>query len=106
MHKDELRGLKEKDLRRALEELEETWSETLLHGSDEALEEHTQRTRELQREYLRRHPGRERIPGPMVTVADDRPGGEDDDPRERAAGETGRVAGAAEDDRPPSGGVA
>jgi len=68
MRKDELSGLKEKDLRRALAELEETWPETPLYCSGEALDEHTRRTRELQEEYLRRHPGRERIPGPPVTV--------------------------------------
>lgn len=75
MHKDELRELREKDLLRALEELEETWSETLLRGSDEALDEHTQRTRELEEEYLRRHPDEDLIPDPSADRddGDDRP---------------------------------
>jgi hypothetical protein len=55
MHENDPKDLKEKDLRRELEVLEETWTETLLYGSDEALEEHTARTQELQEEYERRH---------------------------------------------------
>jgi hypothetical protein len=39
--------------------LYETRIDTLRHGSDDALENHTERMQELEREYLRRHPQRE-----------------------------------------------
>jgi hypothetical protein len=39
--------------------LYETRLDTLRHGSDDALDNHTSRTRELEEEYLRRHPERE-----------------------------------------------
>ncbi|NYH80003.1 hypothetical protein FHR84_003352 [Actinopolyspora biskrensis] len=51
--------LSEDALRRELRHLHETRNETFLHGSSDALEEHTRRTFELEREYLRRHPERE-----------------------------------------------
>ncbi|KGI79575.1 hypothetical protein IL38_22955 [Actinopolyspora erythraea] len=51
--------LSEVDLRRELRHLHETRNETFLHGSSDALEEHTRRTFELEQEYLRRHPERE-----------------------------------------------
>jgi hypothetical protein len=51
--------LAEDDLMRELEHLHATRNDTLRHGSDDALEAHTRRTAELEREYLRRHPERE-----------------------------------------------
>ncbi len=51
--------LAEADLMRELEHLHATRNETFRHGSDEALEVHTKRMAELEREYLRRHPDRE-----------------------------------------------
>lgn len=38
--------------------LHQTRNETFLHGSPDALREHTARTFELEQEYLRRHPER------------------------------------------------
>ncbi len=52
-------ALSEEDLLRELGHLHETRTETLRHGSDDALAAHTIRTRELEDEYLARHPGRE-----------------------------------------------
>ena len=51
--------LAERDLLRELEHLHGTRNETFLHGSPDALTEHTARTFELEQEYLRRHPERE-----------------------------------------------
>jgi hypothetical protein len=51
--------LDEPDLLRELTHLHETRNDTFLHGSTEALETHTARTRELEDEYLRRHPERD-----------------------------------------------
>jgi hypothetical protein len=42
-----------------LAHLYETRLDTLRHGSDDALANHTRRMRELEEEYLRRHPERE-----------------------------------------------
>jgi len=47
------------DLLRELEQLHRTRHETFLHGSESALAHHTQRTKTLEEEYLRRNPGRE-----------------------------------------------
>jgi len=52
------RVLTDEDLLREIGQLHQTRTETLLHGSDDALEHHTTRTRELEGEYLRRYPGR------------------------------------------------
>lgn len=57
------RDLTEEDLLRELRHLHATRTETLLHGSGEALANHTIRTRELEQEYLRRHPERDVDPG-------------------------------------------
>jgi Family of unknown function (DUF6158) len=46
-----------------LTHLHETRTTTLRHGADDALQAHTQRTSELEDEYLRRNPGREVDPG-------------------------------------------
>ncbi|PRX96170.1 DUF6158 family protein [Allonocardiopsis opalescens] len=51
--------LGEDELMRELRHLHATRTETLLHGSDDALAHHTRRTKELETEYLRRHPQRE-----------------------------------------------
>jgi hypothetical protein len=50
--------LDREDLFRELRHLHETRTETLLHGSDDALERHTSRMRELEAEYLKRFPRR------------------------------------------------
>ncbi|MQA83945.1 MAG: hypothetical protein GEV03_04745 [Streptosporangiales bacterium] len=52
------RELSERDLFRELEHLHVTRTDTLLHGSEDALENHTARTIELEEEYLRRYPER------------------------------------------------
>jgi hypothetical protein len=51
--------LTDEELLRELESLHGTRHETLLHGSDDALTRHTSRQQELEREYLRRNPGRD-----------------------------------------------
>jgi hypothetical protein len=51
--------LAEHDLRRELQHVHETRHTTFLHGSDDALDEHTRRTADLEAEYLRRFPQRE-----------------------------------------------
>jgi hypothetical protein len=51
--------LSEQDLRRELAHLHETRNETFLHAPTTALEHHSQRTKELELEFLRRHPERE-----------------------------------------------
>ena len=51
--------LADADLLRELSELHRTRTDTLRHGSDQALAEHSRRTRELEEEYLRRNPQRE-----------------------------------------------
>ena len=55
--------LSEQDLRRELQHVHETRHETFLHGSDDALEAHTERTADLEAEFLRRFPRREIDPG-------------------------------------------
>ncbi|WP_433254783.1 DUF6158 family protein [Streptosporangium sp. CA-135522] len=49
----------EDDLLRELRHLHATRTDTLLHGSGDALANHTARTEELEQEYLRRHPERD-----------------------------------------------
>lgn len=51
--------LAETDLVRELAHLHATRHDTFLHGSPDALAEHSSRTAELEQEYLRRHPDRE-----------------------------------------------
>lgn len=51
--------LTDQDLLRELGTLHRTRHETLRHGSDHALARHSQRTEELEREYLGRFPERE-----------------------------------------------
>jgi Family of unknown function (DUF6158) len=52
-------NLAETDLLRELEHLHTTRHGTFLHGSPDALREHSSRTALLEEEYLRRHPERE-----------------------------------------------
>jgi Family of unknown function (DUF6158) len=51
--------LAEHDLLRELQHLHTTRHDTFLHGSPDALREHSKRTAQLEEEYLRRHPERE-----------------------------------------------
>jgi hypothetical protein len=51
--------LSEEDLDRELAHLHETRHETFLHGPTAALQHHSERTAELELEYLRRHPERD-----------------------------------------------
>ncbi|MCX2731037.1 DUF6158 family protein [Saccharopolyspora sp. NFXS83] len=51
--------LTEQDLLREIEQLHVTRNETFLHGSHDALREHTARSFALEQEYLRRHPDRD-----------------------------------------------
>jgi hypothetical protein len=51
--------LAESDLIRELAHLHRTRHDTFLHGSPDALREHSSRLAELEGEYLRRHPERE-----------------------------------------------
>lgn len=50
--------LTDEDLVRELARLHETRHDTFLHGSDDALSAHTERTGALEEEYLNRHPQR------------------------------------------------
>ncbi|MDJ0385181.1 DUF6158 family protein [Streptomyces sp. G-G2] len=50
-------------LLKELEVVHRTRHETLLYGSDDALATHTARTKELEAEYVRRHPGRAQTSG-------------------------------------------
>ena len=52
-------ALSDADLLRELASLHDTRHDTLRHGSDDALTNHSRRTDELEREYLRRNPHRE-----------------------------------------------
>jgi hypothetical protein len=56
------------DLRRELEHLHETRHDTLLGGSESALENHTERMLALEQEFLRRFP-QEAAPDPARTRA-------------------------------------
>lgn len=50
--------LSDADLERELAHLHETRHDTFLHGSQDALSSHTERTAELEQDYLRRNPDR------------------------------------------------
>jgi len=50
--------LTDEALERELLHLHQTRNDTFLHGSDDALAFHTERTRALEEEYLRRNPDR------------------------------------------------
>jgi hypothetical protein len=51
-------ALTDERLDRELLHLHETRNDTFLHGSEDALQFHTERMRELEDEYLRRNPDR------------------------------------------------
>ncbi|WP_020522507.1 DUF6158 family protein [Catelliglobosispora koreensis] len=51
--------LSDDDLLRELYQVQRTRHETMRHGSDNALDTHTERMAELEAEYLRRFPDRE-----------------------------------------------
>ena len=63
--------LTDDDLRREVAHLHETRHDTLLGGSESALEAHTQRMLALEEEFLRRFP-QESAPDPMRTRAGSR----------------------------------
>ncbi len=69
--------LDEPDLLRELQHLHRTRHETFLHAGADALVTHTQRTAELEDEYLRRHPERDVDPKRL------RPGSRADSPASR-----------------------
>ena len=71
--------LPDEDLLRELEALHRTRNNTLRHGSDDALQRHTERTQELEADYLRRFPQREVDPHRLRSGARER----DDEVRER-----------------------
>jgi len=62
--------LSDDDLLRELASVHETRHETLRHGSDSALDNHTRRQGELEKEYLRRFPDREVDPQRLRDPAD------------------------------------
>jgi hypothetical protein len=59
------------DLRREVAHLHETRHETMLNGSEDALDHHTRRMLELETEFLRRFPA-EGAPDPLRTRAGSR----------------------------------
>jgi hypothetical protein len=70
-------SLGDQDLLRELKSLHDTRNTTLRHGSDESLAHHSDRTAELEAEYLRRHPQREVDPGRLREGARARGEGQD-----------------------------
>jgi hypothetical protein len=86
--------LTDDDLLRELAELHRTRNDTLRHGSDPALEEHDERTTELEAEYLRRFPDREVDPQRLREGARTRPA------QIRALEDTDQVARAIDDEAP------
>ena len=69
--------LAEADLLRELKHLHTTRHGTFLHGSPDALREHSSRTAQLEEEYLRRHPEREVDPARTRSGARGEDGNED-----------------------------
>ncbi len=66
--------LSDEDLERELKHLHETRHDTFLHGSEDALQFHTQRMTELEQDYLRRYPQREVDPDRLRSGARERAG--------------------------------
>jgi hypothetical protein len=64
--------LDESELLRELEHLHATRTDTLRHGSADALDRHTSRTAELESDYLRRFPQREVDPQRLRSGARER----------------------------------
>ncbi|WP_405145155.1 DUF6158 family protein [Sphaerisporangium sp. NBC_01403] len=80
MNRVDPRNLSVRDLRDELRELEESWMETLLRGSEDALDDFASRTRELEEEFDRRKRDDEpAVPGetaPERAASDRTPGDE------------------------------
>ncbi|MDQ1741068.1 MAG: hypothetical protein QOE53_2720 [Pseudonocardiales bacterium] len=70
-HGIEPAALEDDDLRRELKRLHDTRHDTLLDGSEDALEHHTERMLALEQEFLRRFP-QEAAPDPLRTRAGSR----------------------------------
>jgi hypothetical protein len=64
-------ALADDDLRRELKHLHDTRHDTVLNGSEDALEHHTRRMLDLEAEFLRRFP-QESAPDPRRTRAGSR----------------------------------
>lgn len=73
-HGQPAESLSEEDLLRELGSLHRTRNETFLHGSTPAVVAHSQRTYELEDEYLRRHPEREIDPARLRAGSRERAG--------------------------------
>lgn len=71
-------ALSDDDLRREVEHLHETRHDTLLGGSEDALQAHTTRMLALEAEFLRRFPA-DSAPDPMRTRAGSRRAAGQDD---------------------------
>ncbi|MET8139262.1 DUF6158 family protein [Sphaerisporangium sp. NPDC005288] len=78
MNRVDPRNLSVRDLRAELQELEESWMETLLRGSEDAVDDFASRTRELEEEFDRRQ--RERAGEPAPTSQDAGLSGQDPAP--------------------------
>ncbi|WP_248964280.1 DUF6158 family protein [Sphaerisporangium perillae] len=88
MNRVDPRNLSVRDLRAELQELEESWMETLLRGSEDALEDFADRTRELEEEFDRRKAGEAPPPAPAgAHHGDDDAAGPADVPEGRSPGE-------------------
>jgi hypothetical protein len=61
--------LSDEELLRELNSLHETRNDTLRHGAEAALDNHTRRSVELESEYVRRFPGREVDPARLRDLA-------------------------------------
>ena len=70
-HGIEPAALEDEDLRREVKHLHDTRHDTLLGGSEDALEHHTERMLALEAEFLRRFP-EESAPDPLRTRAGSR----------------------------------
>ena len=70
-HGIEPTALEDDDLRRELKHLHETRHDTVLNGTEDALEHHTERMLALETEFLRRFP-QESAPDPLRTRAGSR----------------------------------
>lgn len=64
--------LSDDDLLRELEQVHRTRHETFLHAPGQALRHHSERTADLELEYLRRHPEREIDPSRLRDPARER----------------------------------
>jgi hypothetical protein len=61
-------ALSDEELMRELSRVHSTRNDTLRHGSEAALDNHTRRTDELEAEYLKRFPRREIDPSRLRTL--------------------------------------